>query len=57
MASPGARLMIALAAGVLLVCASAAGWVLIALVVVDVLRQGRAAKVWRPDPPRLEDLP
>lgn len=27
------------------------------LVVVDVLRQGRAAKVWRPDPPRLEDLP
>lgn len=37
--------------------ASAAGWVLIGLVAADVVRQHRAAKVWRPDPPRGEDLP
>lgn len=49
--------MTALAVGILLICASAAGWLLIALVAVDVLRQGRAVKAWRPDPPRLEDLP
>lgn len=49
--------MIAALAGALLVCASAAGWVLIAVVAVDLLRQGRAAKAWRPDPPRGEDLP
>lgn len=30
--------MTALAVGILLICASAAGWVLIALVAVDVLR-------------------
>lgn len=49
--------MTAAIAGALLVCASAAGWLLIALVAVDVLRQDRAAKVWRPDPPRDGDLP
>lgn len=49
--------MIAALAGVLLVCASAAGWVLIALVTLDVVRYHRAAKAWRPDPPREGDLP
>lgn len=49
--------MTALAAGVLLVAASAAGWVLIALCVVDVVRYHRRLRNWRPDPPREGDLP
>lgn len=49
--------MIATLAGVLFVCASAAGWLLIALVTLDVVRYHRAAKAWRPDAPRDGDLP
>lgn len=49
--------MTALAAGVLFVAASAAGWVLIAVVALDVVRQRRRLRAWRPDPPQREDLP
>lgn len=49
--------MLSLLLGLLLICASAAGWVLIGLCAIDVVRQRRAVRAWRPDTPRGEDLP
>lgn len=49
--------MIATLAGVLFVTASAAGWLLMVLLVVDAVRYHRRLRAWRPDPPKREDLP
>lgn len=49
--------MIATLAGVLFITASAAGWLLMVLLVVDAVRYHHRLRAWRPDPPRLEDLP
>lgn len=44
--------MIALVTGILFLCASAAGWVLFTLCLIDVLRYRRAARDWRPEQPQ-----